>query len=121
MSQVLSQRFLTDNLKLSTTNSLCRSDLGPSLASFLLQALAGNANPLLLVRVGGAQRTKVRSHLANLRFIRAADDNVGLLVDRDVDSLGNRKLHRVGLAESKRHGFSLHFRAVADADNVEFL
>src|SRR6266699_444359 len=54
--------------------------LGSGLAGFLLQALAGNANSLLLVGIRRAQRTNVRGNLANLALVRATDDQMSLLV-----------------------------------------
>src|SRR5260370_27480036 len=66
--------------------------LGASLASFLLQALAGDTNTFLLVGVGRPQGANVGSHLANLAFVRAADDQMGLLVYRNLNALVNLEL-----------------------------
>src|SRR5882762_82196 len=69
--------------------------LRASLASLLLQGLAGNANAFLLVRIGRTQRANVRGHLAHLTFIRAADHDVGLLVDRDLNAFRDWELDRM--------------------------
>ena len=100
--------------------NLCRAaSFGSRLAGLLLQPLAGDANALLLVRIGRTQRAKIRGHLADLRLVRAADDDVRLLIDGNLNSLGNRKLDGVGLAESEGDDFALKLGAIADADDVE--
>src|SRR5258708_19060432 len=74
------------------TNSrlrLRRACLGAGFAPFLLQALTGDADALLLVRVGWAERTEIRPHLADLSLVRAADDSMCLLVDGDLNPLGD--------------------------------
>src|SRR5882762_3980133 len=68
-----------------------------SLSSLLLQALAGNANDFLLVWIRRTQRANITGHLANLPLVRAADHDVGLLVDRDLNALRNRELDRMRL------------------------
>src|SRR3984893_985098 len=95
--------------------------LRASLASLLLQALAGDANALLLIRVGRTQRANVRGHLANLPFVRAADNDMRLLVDRDLNALGNFELDGMRLAEREGNGFAFELRAVADPDDVQVL
>ncbi len=75
--------------------------------------------PFCLYGSGGRRRTKIRGNLADLRFIGAADDDVRLLIDRNLNPLGDRKLDRVGLAEREGDDFALHFGAVTDADDVE--
>jgi len=42
-----------------------------------------------------------------------------LLVDGDLNPLGDRKLDRVRLAEGERDVFALELGAVADTDDVE--
>src|ERR1700740_977284 len=66
--------------------------LRASLAGLLLQALAGNANPFLLVGIGRAQRANIRSHLADLALVRAADNQMGLFIDGDLNAFGNLEL-----------------------------
>src|SRR4030095_15867182 len=105
---------------LEAAASLCPG-LGSSLAGFFLQAFAGDANSLLLVGIGRPQRTNVRGHLANLSFIRSADDQVRLLVHGDLNTFRNRELDRVRLPQRKIDHFALELRAVADADDVHFL
>src|ERR1700738_1412511 len=95
--------------------------LRASLASLLLQALAGDANAFLLVRVGRTQRANVRGSLANLALVRAADHDVRLLVHRDLNAFGNFELDGMRLAERESHGFAFELCAVADADNIEIL
>src|SRR6267142_2193313 len=75
------------------------ASLCASLASILLQALSGNANALLLVRIRRTQRPNSRSHLAGLPFIRAADLDVGLLVDRDLNTFRDWELDRMRFAQ----------------------
>src|SRR6266481_851466 len=93
--------------------------LRASLASLLLQAFAGDANAFLLVRVGRTQRANVRSNLADLALVRAADHDVRLLVHRDLNAFRNLELDRVRLAEREGNGFAFELRAVADAHNIE--
>src|SRR5258708_20384887 len=81
--------------------------LRASLAGLLLQALARDANTFLLVGVGRTQRANVRGHLADLPFVRAADHEVRLLVDRDLNTLGNLKLHGVLLPDPSTNRFAL--------------
>src|SRR5260221_12399526 len=95
--------------------------LRASLAGLLLQALARDANTFLLVGVGRTQRANVRGHLADLPFVRAADHDVRLLVDRDLNTLGNLKLDGMRLAERESNRFALQLRTVADADDVQVL
>ena len=54
-----------------------------------------------------------------MRLIGATDDHVRLLLDRNLNPLGNRKLDRVRLAEGERNVFALQLRAVADTNDVE--
>src|SRR5690242_5702732 len=100
---------------------LCRSGLGARLARFLLETLAGDTDTFLLIGVGRTKRTNIRRDLADLSFIRAADDDMGLLVDSDLNALGNRKFDGMGLAKGKSNRFALEFGAVADANDIEFL
>src|ERR1700687_219341 len=93
--------------------------LRASLASLLLQTLASDANAFLLVRIGRTQRANVRGHLANLAFIRAADNEVRLLVHGDLNALGNLKFDGMRLTERERNGFALQLRAVAYTHDVE--
>src|SRR5947208_12897621 len=90
-------------------------------AGFLLQALAGNTNPLLLVGIGRTQRTNVRGNLANLALVRAADDQMSLLVHGDLNTFGNRKLDGMRFAEREIHDFAFELRAITDPDNVHVL
>src|SRR5580693_1543289 len=57
----------------------------------LLQAFARYAHALLLVWVGRAQLANVRGNLTDLTFVRAAYDQVRLLLDGDLDAFGNVK------------------------------
>src|SRR5579862_7479486 len=101
--------------------SLGRASLGPGLAGLLLQALAGNANSLLLIGIGWPKRTDVRRHLSDLTLVRTADDQVRLLVHRDLDAFRDRKGNRVRLAEREGYSLALEFGAVPNADDVHFL
>src|SRR6266404_3021726 len=93
--------------------------LRASLASLLLQAFAGDANAFLLVRVGRTQRANVRSNLADLALVRAADHDVGLLVHRDLNAFRNLELDGVRLAEREGDSFALELSAIADAYDVQ--
>src|SRR6266849_5473214 len=94
--------------------------LRASLPGLLLQALAGDANAFLLIWIGRTQRANVRSHLADLAFVRAADNQVRLLVHGDLNALGNLELDGVGLAKRKGDRFAFELRAIADTHDVEF-
>src|ERR1700758_617219 len=95
--------------------------LRASLASLLFQALAGNANAFLLVGIGRTQRANVCGHLADLPFVRAADHDVRLLIDRDLNALGNLEFDGMRLAEREGYGFAFELRAIADAHDVQIL
>src|SRR6267154_5369217 len=103
-------------MPLSSPSCLLRRAAGlrASLASLLLQALAGDANAFLLVRIRRTQRTNVRSYLADLALVRAADHDVRLLVHRDLNAFRNLELDRVRLAEREGDSFALELRAIAD-------
>ena len=76
--------------------------LGAGLADLLLQALADIAHTLVLIRIGLAQRTHIRSYLTYLLTIDTADGQPGLLgVDRHFNARRQRKLDRVGEAQGK--------------------
>src|SRR5579864_1546901 len=71
------------------------ASLRAGLTSFLLQALASDANALLLVRIGRTQRAHIRSDLPDLAFVRAADNEVRLFFDGHLNAFRNRKLDRM--------------------------
>src|SRR3984893_16186075 len=104
---------------LNLPRSLRAAGLRSSLACFLLQALAGDTNALLFVRVGRTQLANIRRNIANLAFVRAADDQLRLFLDGDLNSLRNVKLDRVRLAECECDHLALKFRAVANAHDIE--
>src|SRR5215469_14458967 len=54
--QACRSKFVLPIERSAPTKTLRRSGLGACLASLLLQALASDADPLLLVRIGRAQR-----------------------------------------------------------------
>src|SRR5262249_16286149 len=83
--------------------------------------LAGVADTLLFVWIRLTEPPDVRRHLAHELPIDARDRDVGLLVDRHVDALRDVEHDGVGVPERKNHLLALEFRAVADADDVEFL
>src|SRR6202030_1574350 len=91
------------------------------LAGFLLQPLAGDADALLLVRIGWTQLADVCCYLTDLAFVRTAYDQVRLLFDGDLDAFGNVEFDRVRLAEREGDHFAFELCAVADADDVEIL
>src|SRR5580692_1782502 len=93
--------------------------LGPSLAGLFLEPFASDAHALLLVRIWWTKRAHIGGDLPYFAFVRAADDDVRLLVHRDLDSFRNREFDGMRLAESERHDFALEFGAVADAHDVQ--
>src|SRR6266849_4173627 len=95
--------------------------LRSGLPGLLLQPLAGDANALLLVWIGRAQRTHVRGNLADLSLVRAADDEVRLLFHRHLNPFRNRKLDGMRLSERECNHFALQLRAIADANDVQLL
>ena len=57
--------------------------------------------------------------MSNLAFVGAADNQVRLLFDGDLDAFGNLEFDRVRLAECEGDNLALEFGAIADADDVE--
>src|SRR5262249_47684216 len=57
----------------------------------------------------------------DLSLVRTADDQVRLLVDGDLNALGNLELDRVRLAESEGNRLALELSSITDADDVELL
>src|SRR6266478_4654596 len=104
----------------ATVRLLLPLRLRAGLPGLLLQELAGDANAFLLIWIGRPQRANVRSHLAALAFVGAADDQVRLLVHGDLNALGNLELDGVGLAKRKGDRFAFELRAIADTHDVEF-
>src|SRR6185436_4450750 len=95
--------------------------LGSGLSGLLLQHFTRVANALLLIRVGLAQAAEVGGDLADQLPIDARHRDVRLLVDGDIDPLGDVEDHRMRIAEREVNLLALHLRAVADADDVELL
>src|SRR4051812_12283448 len=94
---------------------------GPGLAGLLLQDLARVAHALLLVRIRLAQPADLGGHLSHLLAVDARHRDVGVLVHRDLDPLGNRVAHGVGVAQRHHQVLALDRRLEADADDVELL
>src|SRR5215471_7430586 len=61
--------------------------LRPCLTGLLLQTLAGDADALLLIGIGRAQRTNVRANLADLALVRTGNGQVRLFVHRDLNAI----------------------------------
>src|SRR5262245_20091115 len=91
------------------------------LPRLLLQDLARVADALLLVGIRLAQRADVGRDLPHELPIDARHRHVRLLVDRDVDPVRDVEHDRMRVAQREVHLLALHFRAVADADDVEIL
>src|SRR5215469_138107 len=89
-------------------------------SGLFLEPLANNANALLLVRVRRAQRTNISSHLADQSLVRAAHGHARLLLHRDLNPLRDRKLNRMRITQREYDVLALHFRAIADADDIQF-
>src|SRR5215470_11204999 len=88
------------------------------LPDLLLQPLPGVTDTLVLVGVGGTQAPNLRRHLTHPLLVGAADDDVGLLLDRDRDPFRNRILDRVRVAQDEDGGLALDFGAVSDTDDI---
>src|SRR6266478_1264424 len=95
-----------------------RPCFGSRFASLFLQTFASDANSLLLVGIRRPQRTNVGSNLANLSLIRAADDEVRLLVHGDANTFRDRKQDGMRFAKREIDHFAFKLRAIADADDV---
>src|SRR5579862_3285742 len=68
---------------------------GARFARLLLETLARETDALLLVGIRRAQPANVGGDLPDLGAIRAADGQTRLLLDGDLNALGNRELNRV--------------------------
>ena len=66
-------------------------------------------------------RADVGGHLADQLPVDAGHGDVRLLVDRDLDPVGDVEHHRVRVAEREDDLLALDLGAVADADDVEVL
>src|SRR5215472_8779057 len=123
-SAILSRRSFFVLIFIGCSNSqrltVYRS-LRSRLAGLLLQHFTGVADALLLIRIRPSQLTDVGGHLANELPIDAGHRHMRLLVDCDVDSRRDVEDHRMRIAEREVHLLALHFRAVANADDVEIL
>src|SRR5687768_6069000 len=95
--------------------------LRAGLADLLLQLLPGVAHALLLVRIGLAHPADVGGDLPDHLAIGAGDRDVRLLLDRDVDPVGDVEHDRMRVAEREVDLLALQLGAVADADDVELL
>ena len=95
--------------------------LGSGLAGFLLEPFASDANALLLIGIGRAQPTQVCCDLADLPLVCARHGQMGLLVDRDLNAFGDRKLNRMRKPQRDDEVASLHLGPITHTDNVEFL
>src|SRR4030095_12467021 len=62
---------------------------GSRLADLLLQHFAGIPDTLLLVRIRLAHPADIGGHLPHQLTVRAGDGDVRLLVDGDVDAVGD--------------------------------
>src|SRR4051812_16792741 len=89
------------------------------LPCLLLQDLARVPDTLLLVRIRLAEAADIGRDLSDELPIDAADRDVRLLVDRDVDSWRHVEHHGVRVAKGEHDLLALHLRAVPDADDVE--
>ena len=100
---------------------LCGGLGGASLARFLLQAFARQADALLLVRIRRTQAADIRRHLPDLARSAPLTVRRRLLFHRDLNAFGNRELDGMRIAERENDGLALDFGAIADADDVEIL
>src|SRR5215469_1722611 len=90
------------------------------LSYLFLEPLADDANALLFVRIRRAQRANIRRHLADQSLVRAAHGHARLLLHRDLNPLRDRKLNRMRITQREYDVLALHFRAIADADDIQF-
>ena len=93
--------------------------LRAGLADLLAQHFAGVADALVLVRIGRAQRADIGRHLAQHLLVVAGQHQVRLLVDLQIDAVGQQNFDGVRIAERERRDLALDVGAVADADDVE--
>ena len=89
------------------------------LADLLLQYFAHIADALVLIRIRLAQRADIRRHLAQHLLVVAGQDQMRLLVDLQIDALGQQNFDRMRIAQRERRDLPFHVRAIADAHDVE--
>src|SRR5882672_4938144 len=73
---------------------------GACFTGLLLQALAGNANPFLLVRIGRTQAANIRADLPDFSAVRTGHGQMRLLFHGNLNSLWNLEFH--GMRVSQR-------------------
>src|SRR5687768_4513041 len=93
--------------------------LGSRLSSLLLQHLTRIPHALLLIRIGLSKPSQVGCDLTNELTIDARHRDVRLFIDRDVDARRHVKQDRMRVAERQDDLLALHFRTVADTDDIE--
>src|ERR1700686_876929 len=94
---------------------------GARFSGLLLQALAGNANAFLLVRIGRPQTANIHEDLPNFSADRSRYGQVRLLFHRNLNALGNMKLHRMRIPQREADHFSLQLGAISAPDDIHFL
>src|SRR5207249_3163507 len=102
-----------------TPNAWTWTLLGACLSGLLFQDLAGIAHALLLVGIWLPQAPDVGGDLTDELPIDAGHRDVRLLLDGDVDPLGNVEHHRMRVTQRKDDLLALHLGTVPDADDVE--
>src|SRR5262245_11779707 len=83
-----------------------------------LESLAGVPDALLLVRIRLLETSDVCGHLSDQLTINSAHHQLGLLVDRDVDSRRNRILNRVRETQREHDGVFPGLGAISDTDDI---
>src|SRR5437868_14994346 len=106
----------------SDTRSNAITLLCSSLSNLLLQALAGIAHALVLVRVRRTQPAHFGGNLPHLLAIDSGQSQLRLLrIHRDLDARGQRILDRMRIAKVKHHrALALHLGAITYADDFQF-
>src|SRR6202035_2182856 len=67
------------------------------------------------------QRANIRRRLSHAPAIGSRYADAGLLLDCDLNALGNRKLDGMGVPQREHHIFPLDLGAIAHADDVQIL
>src|ERR1700758_3875932 len=97
--------------------------LRSGLSDLLFEALAKIADAFVLVRVGRTQATHLCRYLPDFLPINPRHGQTRLFrIDSDINASGQRVLDRMGKPETEHNrALALHFGAVADANDFQFL
>src|SRR5579859_8039132 len=85
------------------------------LAYLLAQRFAGIADSLVLIRIGRTQRADIRGDLPHQLLVVTTQDEMCLLIDLQVDALGQQHFDRMRIAQRECRNFAFDVGAVSDA------